>query len=513
MPSRPVHVVWFKRDLRVDDHAPLAEAAARGPVLPLHVVEPNLWAQPDAAGRHWASIAEGLAELRAALAELGQPLVIRVGRATDIFEDLRCRVGIAGLWSHQETGNGWTFARDREVAAWCRAHGVPWHEPRQHGVLRRLRSRDGWARRWDAFMAQPTIPHPAGLPPLAGLDLGPLPDGHALGLAADPCPGRAAGGRRAGLALLDSFLEERGRPYGRAMSSPVSAVDACSRLSDHIAYGTVSLREIVHAVRRRRAALFASAPSGDRREWLASLDSFVARLHWHCHFVQKLEHAPAIEFAPFHPAFAGLRDDDDVRFEAWASGRTGYPMIDACMRALAATGWINFRMRAMLMAFASYQLWLPWRRTGSHLARLFTDYEPGIHWPQVQMQSGTTGINMLRIYNPTKQGRDHDPDGRFVRQWLPELADAPTAFVHEPWRWPGAAVLEGRYPRPIVDHAESVRLARVRIAEARRRPGFRDEADAIQERHGSRGSGMRRRGVRPPTRRNAAAQLPLDLTE
>ena len=96
------------------------------------------------------------------------------------------------------------------------------------------------------------------------------------------------------------------------------------------------------------------------------------------------------------------------------------------MRALRHHGWINFRMRAMLMSVASYQLWLPWRQSGEALARLFVDYEPGIHWNQCQMQSGTSGINTVRIYNPIKQGLDHDPEGRFIRQWLPELRDVPS---------------------------------------------------------------------------------------
>ena len=103
------------------------------------------------------------------------------------------------------------------------------------------------------------------------------------------------------------------------------------------------------------------------------------------------------------------------------------------MRALRHHGWINFRMRAMLMSVASYQLWLPWRQSGEALARLFVDYEPGIHWNQCQMQSGTSGINTVRIYNPIKQGLDHDPEGTFTRQWLPELQEVPVSGIHTPW--------------------------------------------------------------------------------
>ena len=163
------------------------------------------------------------------------------------------------------------------------------------------------------------------------------------------------------------------------------------------------------------------------------VSSFGSRLHWHCHFIQKLESEPAIEFHDFHPFMRGIRPMDSERFQAWTEGRTGVPFVDACMRALLAHGWINFRMRAMLMSFASYHLWLPWRESGLHLARQFVDYEPGIHWSQCQMQSGSTAINTIRIYNPVKQGQDHDPNGCFIREWCPELASLPDVYLHEPW--------------------------------------------------------------------------------
>lgn len=192
---------------------------------------------------------------------------------------------------------------------------------------------------------------------------------------------------------------------------------------------------------------------------------FAGRLHWHCHFIQKLESEPEIEHRDLHPAYTGLRGFDERRHEAWARGYTGLPFVDACMRSLAATGWINFRMRAMLVSVSSYHLWNDWREPGLHLARLFTDYEPGIHWSQTQMQSGTTGINTARIYNPVKQGLDHDPAGTFVRRWVPELAQVPTPFIHAPWK---LSPLERRdlalaYPDPVVEPVTAAREARARI--------------------------------------------------
>lgn len=506
-----MHIVWFKRDLRIADHRPLAEAAANGPVLPLFIVEPELWRQPDMAGRHWAFVRECLVELREDLGALGQPLVVRQGDVTAVLGELHQAHRTEALWSHEETGNGWTFARDLRVKAWCRAHGTTWHERRQHGVIRRLKSRDGWARRWDRFMAEGITPPPVALPQLSGIDLGHIPTSADLKLTHDACPARQRGGSRAGYATLESFLHVRGEPYRAAMSSPNAGEKACSRLSPYLAWGSIAMREAAQATWRRQRELKA-APPRTTGSWRPSMRSFSGRLHWHCHFMQKLEDQPALEFDNLHKAYDDLRPRtaDAVRLEAWSKGETGLPFVDACMRYLEATGWINFRMRAMLMAVASYHLWLDWRASGEHLARLFTDYEPGIHWPQVQMQSGTTGMNTVRIYNPVKQGRDQDPEGEFVRRWVPELSSVPDAHLHEPWTWENAsAVLGKRYPEPIVDHLAAARHARERVWAVRRGKAFRDEAGRLQSKHGSRKSGIPNRGNQGRAQRQSKDQLSL----
>ena len=494
-------MVWFKRDLRVVDHRPLCEAARHGPVLPLLIVEPEFWRQPDMSERQFSFYRECALELQRALAALDQPLVVRVGDAADILRQIKDKLGFSALWSHEETGNDWTFRRDLRVAEWCRENSVAWTEIRQDGVLRRLKDRNGWARKWDTLMAEPVTPAPTALPALPKkLDHAAMPSACELGLPSDTPAMRQSGGRSRGLATLASFLEVRGEPYRAAMSSPITAETACSRISPYLAWGALSMREVAQTTwQRQRDLKHIGGPSVGA--WRASLTSFTGRLHWHCHFMQKLEDEPQIEFRNLHAAYDEVRtpaESDASRLAAWRNGETGLPFVDACMRYLAATGWLNFRMRAMLMATASYHLWLHWREPGLHLARQFTDYEPGIHWPQAQMQSGTTGINTVRIYNPVKQGYDQDPAGDFVRRWIPELTAIEGAGVHEPWKSPLAAgILDKTYPMPVVDHMEAAREARQKIYGARKGAAFRQTANAIQKKHGSRKSGLPNTGRKP----------------
>ena len=519
-----VQVVWFKRDLRTVDHAPLAAAAAAGPVVPLYIVEPDYWRCPDTSRRQWIAVRSALVELRQRLADLGAPLVVRTGDAVEILRRLHGAVGITRLLAHEETGNAWTFARDRAVRRFCREASVPFLETPQFGVVRGLKDRDRWSRAHGAFMARTPVPEPPGLAG-PGIAPGPIPEAADLGLAADGCEDAQPGTREEALRRLDGFIAGRGAAYRRAMSTPLAGAEACSRLSVGLSTGAVSIREALHRVRAERVRL-SHEPQSARPLPLGALDSLASRLHWHCHFIQKLESEPALETRAMHRVHEASRVvtlADDPRLDAWATGHTGLPFVDACMRSLIATGWLNFRMRAMAQAFAAYHLALDWQAAGARLARLFTDYEPGIHWPQVQMQSGVTGINTPRIYNPVKQGHDHDPEGVFVRRWVPELARVPLPFLHEPWRMePGAQREAGcrigsDYPAPIVDHVAAARAARERLTVLRREAGYRGEAAAVFDRHGSR---KRRMGQDDPEKaraqaaaraRAAARQYTLDL--
>ena len=501
-------LVWLKRDLRQRDHAPLYAAQAAGAFeaasattgasatapapatapasasssAALYVIEPEWLASPEFSPSHLHFTLQCLAELRRDLSALGLPLLVRVGAVPAVFEELRREFDFTQLFSHEETGPGWTYARDIAVAGWCQARGVAWQEWPQTGVVRRLRTRQGWAGRWAQRMNAAALPAPVGFrgAPLAMTD---LPTLASLGVAPVTQALQAAG-ESAAWAELHGFLQGRASGYRRALSSPLTAESGCSRLSPHLAFGSISMRDVHQATQ----AAITTTPD---RALAYALRGFAGRLRWHCHFMQKLEDEPAIEDHNFARAFDGLREDDfnAARFEAWCAGRTGYPMVDACMRSLVATGWLNFRMRAMLVSFAAYHLWLHWRQPGLFLARQFLDFEPGIHWSQMQMQSGTTGINTLRIYSPAKQAREHDPHGEFVRRWVPEFGTP-------------------HYPAPIVDERQALAFAKDRMYGQRATPEARAEASAVQHKHGSRKSGLPPSGMKRKTSTKAIAPSP-----
>ncbi len=508
-----LQIVWFKRDLRVEDHLPLVCALRKGPTIALYCFEPSLLQHPSYSKRHYDFATQTLAGLKTALAAINVPLLICHSDMVPVLELIK-RLMPDGfvIHSHEETGNDLSYRRDRQVKTWCKVHRVDWFETPHHGVVRRLKSRDSWSRLWTERMSHAPVAAPGrqahevveaylsilqspkvsdAIQTLDQQGRAQLAD--LLNQPSEPSI-EQRGGRSLALECLNEFFASRTAGYRVGMSSPLIAPDVCSRLSPHIALGSVSVRELVHRLIEERRRIHQLPAHHPQRQSLSGLKSFESRLHWRCHFVQKLEDQPSIEFKNIHPAYDQLRTQalDPHIFSAWKSGHTGFPLIDACMRYLIAKGWLNFRMRAMLVSFSSYQLWQHWYQPGLHLASLWLDYEPGIHYSQLQMQSGTTGINTIRMYNPTKQAQDQDPDGVFIKRWVPELGRVPLPYLFEPWTMPRlvqaqAGCLIGRdYPEPIVDLALSAKRAREQVWAIRQNAGFQAEAKKIYTKLGSR---------------------------
>lgn len=503
-----MNIVWFKKDLRTTDHAPLTQAAELGNVFCVFVFEPEQLEADDFAPLHLSFLRESLQSLDTRLQRLGCRLHVLFGELPHVFQELHERFTIESIHSHEETGNWLSYQRDRRVRRWCKEAGIAFHEKPNNGVVRRLNSRDAWASKWNKHVNRPIVAEPESVPSTqvawdanAGWrDLDQWTK-HNPRWAAKLCwPGKACqtGGVADGWEALESFLYRRGMNYRTDMSSPLLAESGCSRISPYLAYGCLSIREAYQQAERRSKSLRDdyTLDAKDRADWGRSLSSFKSRLAWHCHFIQKLEDEPQIEFRNVNRAYDGLRESEfnESFFEAWCKGETGYPMIDACMRSLHQTGWINFRMRAMLASFAAYHLWLHWERPAKFLATQFLDYEPGIHYSQFQMQSGVTGINTIRIYSPQKQLLDQDPEGVFVKRFLPELAEVPQKHLAQPHLMTTmeqmlfACRIGVDYPAPIVDHKAAYNAAKERIHSHKNDPRVREVSAQVYHKHGSRSS-------------------------
>ncbi len=499
-------VWWIKRDLRLYDNPALTEAAALAaqsglPLLPFFLFEPSVLAAPEASSFHIQAQRQALENLRHRLrTRHGTECFAAVAEAVPALDALHCRYPFTHLVSHRETGTEITYRRDRAVAAWCQRRGVTWHEPPQAGVFRPLPDRDRREALWQEFMRQLPLPVPA-LPPQPAwvrelCDESPLPATDLLAPDAG-LEQRQAVTEPLAWATLRGFLECRAGRYAGGISSPVTAFQAGSRLSVHLAWGTLSARAVQHETHLRLAELTGDA-SPEARALRSGLRAFGERLGWRDHFSQRLEDEPGIEFHPPHPLYEDLPcaegEEAEARLEALLAGRTGFPLVDACLRCAAATGFLNFRMRALVTSFACHGLRLDWRAVMAPLGRLWTDYEPGIHVSQIQMQAGVVGTNTIRVYSPAKQLGDQDPALTFTRAWLPELAGAPDELVRalgvpEGPAWPG-------YAAPVVDFAVESRQMKDVLYGRRDSPDGEAAAAIVQRRHGSRRSRSKRPGGR-----------------
>ncbi|MFC7177520.1 FAD-binding domain-containing protein [Halosegnis marinus] len=444
-------LVWHRSDLRPADNAALAAAVRDGDPAPVFCFDPQFYgADGLACDARLRFLHESLADLRERYRALGSDLALLCGDPRERLRDLLADHD--ALYVNRDVTARYGRDRDDDILAWdgVTAFG-------DDGIDRSGGGRDGWREQATEWMETEPRPAPDALPanPVASET---SVDGIESEYGVSPEKRRVPkGGRGPALKRLDRFVDDL-PGYPGNVSPPAAAEDHCSRLSAYLKFGCLSVREVYSRV--------ADAPESRGREMYES------RLFWNRHYRQKLADWSGWTDEAVNPVFRGLyrAEHDPDLLAAWKEGRTGFPMVDASMRALVETGFINFRMRAMCASFLTYVLREPWQYGADFFYYHLVDADPGINHTQWQSQAGTVGVHPVRVYDPAKQAREYDPDGTFVREYVPELAALPDDHLPRPEKAPLVVLdeagleLGADYPRPVVDYERRAGEARERFA-------------------------------------------------
>ena len=456
---------WFRKDLRLADNTALAEAArdAAGDVVPFYTSEPAILGRSDMAAVRVRFVLDALAALGRDLERAGSHLALDHGVATDTVVRAARASGAGAVYWNEEYEPA-LRARDDAVQEALEAGGI--RVRRFHDRLLvppgAVATRQGdpyvvyspFQRACEAL--PPAAPRPAVTRFAAhGLQRRCVAKIESLGFDLK-VPGWESG-ERAASARLDAFVEDGLTRY--AAERDLRAAGAASRLAPHLRFGTIGVRTV--------AAAALDAAREDRR-LARAVEKFIAELRWRDFYAHVLYHFPHVEKGAFREPYEALEwQGDPAHFDAWRAGRTGYPMVDAGMRELAATGFMHNRSRMIVASFLVKDLLLDWRLGELHFMKHLVDGDPASNnggW-QWAASTGTDAQPYIRIFNPVLQGERCDPEGEHIRRWVPELEKLPAKWTHKPWEAPaevlaGAGIALGLdYPGPIVDHAEQRELA------------------------------------------------------
>ena len=481
--KEPITVVWLKRDLRLEDNEAIQNALASGNrVLLLYIFEPMLLDDPHYSERHWDFIKQSLEDINIRLSQFNTKVLTIQTDIITAFNKLQSQYKVSKVFSHQETGILVTFNRDKSFKRFCKNNLIDWQENINNGIYRGLQNREQWVDKWEDYMNKPLCEFHPKAEQFINLEAIEILEQQfqTVTLTTSKSSIFQKGGTSTGLKYLESFLDNRYKNYMFSISKPLDARKSCSRLSPYLAWGNLSVRQVF------KSSLALNVSASNKKQ----LEAFLSRLKWQAHFIQKFEMEHTMETESINKGYHKLKKDISKQYQdAWKTGNTGVPLVDACMRCLNETGYLNFRMRALVVSFFTHNLWQPWQDASKHLSQQFLDFEPGIHFPQLQMQAGETGINTLRIYNPVKNGLEHDPEAQFIKKWVPELKDLDRPFAHEPYLMTemeqrfNNLTLGVDYPYPIVDVQESRKKASSTLWNLQKNSMVKTESDRILKKH------------------------------